>query len=223
MDVEQQTIDHRTARITRLMPLAGVAFAVLSIAGNLTIGPFPDESTSPGRLAEFYRVHHANVAAGGRLLEWSAVFFALFAVGLAARVRTYSPVIASLVLVGAAVDTVADGFGGAVYSFLGGVGGDGHLSAAALQAVHSWGAAFGMGAGAAVFTIGVATAAALSRSVPAWLGWSALVLGVAQLTPVGFLASMLFLAWAAVAGVVLTVRPTDRDPVVGATRVGAHA
>lgn len=159
MNIDQEKVEKeyaagRGAALTRMLPLAGVLYAFLTIAGYSTIGEFPDASTPPSGLAAFYRDHHANVVTGGRLLEWSAVCFGLFAVGLAARVQRSSTVIASLVLVGAAVDTVADGFSGAVYTFLGGVGGDGHLSPSALQAVHAWGAEFGMGAGIVVFAIG---------------------------------------------------------------------
>jgi hypothetical protein len=58
-----------------------------------------------------------------------------------------------------------------------------------------------------VLALGVALAAVTTAAVPRWLGWSGLVLALAQFTPVGFLASMLFLLWALVAGLVLAVRP----------------
>ena len=40
-----------TDRLTRWLPLAGVAFAVLAMAGNLTIGDFPDIDTPIGKLS----------------------------------------------------------------------------------------------------------------------------------------------------------------------------
>ena len=221
--VEKEYAAGRAAALTRMLPLAGVVYAFLTIAGYSTIGEFPDASTPPSGLAAFYRDHHANVVTGGRLLEWSAVCFALFAIGLAARVQRSSTIIASLILVGAAVETVADGFSGAVYTFLGGVGGDGHLSPSALQAVHAWGAEFGMGAGTVVFAIGVVAATFLTRAIPAWLGWSAVVLGVAQLTSVGFYASLLFLAWAIVAGIAMALRPMAGGHRAARPPTAAHA
>jgi hypothetical protein len=59
-------------------------------------------------------------------------------------------------------------------------------------------------------TLGLFAAGVFSRALPAWLAWSALVLGIAELTTFGFYASMLALLWTAVAGVVLSVRPLDR-------------
>ena len=226
MKIHQQDVDadagaRRVLVLTRMLPLAGVLYALLTMAGYLMIGEFPDASTPTSELTTFYREHHANVTAGGRLLEWSAVCFGLFAVGLAVRVQRSSTAIASLVLVGAAVETGADAFGGALYTFLGGVGGE--LSPTALPAVHAWGAAFGMGAGAILFALGIAAAALLTRSMPAWIGWSAVVLGVAQLTSVGFYASLLFLAWAAVAGVALSLRPITGGHQVGTQPTAVHA
>lgn len=218
MKIHQEDVDadvraRRVLVLTRMLPLGGVLYALLTMAGYLTIGEFPDASTPTSELATFYRENHANVTTGGRLLEWSAVCFGLFAVGLAVRVQRSSTAIASLVLVGAAVETGADAFGGAIYTFLGGVGGE--LSPSALQPVHAWGAAFGMGAGAVLFTMAIAAATLLTRSIPAWIGWSAVVLGVAQLTSVGFYASLLFLAWAAAAGVAMSLRPIAGDHHVG--------
>ena len=37
-----------TTTLQRIAPLAGVLFAGLSIAGDFTIGPFPDGSTPAG-------------------------------------------------------------------------------------------------------------------------------------------------------------------------------
>ena len=226
MKIDQENIDRengarRALALARVLPLAGVLYALLTMAGYLTIGAFPDASTPSSELATFYREHGANVTAGGRLLEWSAVCFGLFAVGLAVRVQRSSTAIASLVLVGAAVETGSDALGGAIYTFLGGVGGD--LSPSALPAVHAWGAAFGMGAGDVLFSLGIAAATVLTRSIPAWLGWSAVVLGVAQLTSIGFYASLLFLVWAAVAGVAMSLRPVAGDHHVGRHPAAVHA
>ena len=57
--------------------------------------------------------------------------------------------------------------------------------------------------------------------MPAWLGWLALVLGIGTLTPppFGFYADLLFLLWAAVAGMVLSVRRVQPSPASGAMPV----
>lgn len=193
---------------TRWLPLAGVAFAVLQIIGDLTIGEFPDESTSLGKLTDFYAAHHAQVGLGGRFLEMSAAFLALFGAALCVRVWRTSPVAATIIGIGAAMDAFAEANAGATYHFLGDLGVTKNLSPQALQAWHAAGASLGVTAGVIVLTVGIALAAVTTPAVPHWIGWSGLGLALAQFTPVGFFASMLFLLWAMVAGLVLAARPT---------------
>ena len=69
-------------RLARLVPLAGVVFAVLTLAGYLTIGPFPDSDASVSELTSFYAAHHGQVAAGGQLLGLAAIFLALFGIAV---------------------------------------------------------------------------------------------------------------------------------------------
>lgn len=202
-----------TTTLRRIAPLAGVLFAGLSIAGDFTIGPFPDGSTPAGDLPGYYAAHGAHVALGGTLLGVGGVFFAIFAAAVWARVRAGVPaVVAGVVLLGAAVDTMADLNSGAGYNLLGGIGADRNVTPEALQALHIYGAEFGVGGGATLFLLGVAVAGIGYRAVPRWLAWTGLLLGLAQFapSPYGFFASMILLLWVAVAGVTLAARP---DPV----------
>jgi hypothetical protein len=73
--------------LRRIAPLAGVLFAGLTIAGDLTIGPFPDGSTPVGDLPASYRAHGAHVSLGGTLMALGGVCFALFAAAVWARLH----------------------------------------------------------------------------------------------------------------------------------------
>jgi hypothetical protein len=202
-----------TPALRRVAPLAGVLFAGLSIAGDLTIGPFPDGSTPAADLPAYYSAHGDHVALGGTLMGIGGVFFAIFAAAMWARVRGAVPaVVSGVVLVGAAVDTMADLNSGAGYNLLGGIGADRNVTPQALQALHIYGAEFGVGGGATLFLLGVAVAGIGYRAVPRWLAWTGLVLGLAQFapSPYGFFASMILLLWVAAAGIALAARP---DPV----------
>jgi hypothetical protein len=196
----------RADAVTRYLPLTGVGYAVLVIAGYLTIGDFPDGETSPSGLVSYYASHHADVGHGGRLLEWSAVALALFAVALSSRARS-SGVWATVILVGGTMDAIASATSGATYTLLGDASTGRNLDPAALQAWHLSGSEFGVGAGLTLMLLGVLMASVTTRAVPAWLGWSGAVLGVAQLTMFGFFASLAFLLWCVAAGIVLTARP----------------
>lgn len=198
-------------RLARGIGLAGIAFAGLEVAGNLSIGAFPDADTPIAKLIPFYASHHAAIARGGLLLHWAALFLALFAAALWFRIRSAHPLLAGAALVGAAV-AVADELAGAgVYSTLGFLGGKGSVIApAALQAVHVNGAGGGLttgDGGLAVLLLAVAVAGIRGRAFPRWLAWSALPLGLLQLTPLGFFAEMVFLVWAVAAAIHLAARP----------------
>ena len=116
---------------------------------------------------------------------------------------------------------MADLNSGAVYSLLGEIGVDPHVTAPALQAWHISGSAFGVGGGTTLFLLGLAVAGIAYRAVPRSLAWTGLVLGIGQFAPhpSGFFASLLFLLWMAVAGIALAIRPETRRAPSQAERV----
>jgi hypothetical protein len=195
------------ARLGRLLPLAGVGFALLSIAGNLTIDKFPDSDTPVAKLTQYYATHHHQVGVGGTLLAWAAILLGLFGVALWARVRSsVHPAIAGAVLLGAAVATANELSGASAYITLGTIGHQAGVSPAALQAWHINGSEGSVGS-TMILLVAIGVAGILSRALPRWLAWPALLLGIVQISPIGFLASLLTLAWAAATGIVLVVRP----------------
>lgn len=203
------TIDRRSTTLQRLAPLAGVLFGGLTLGGDLIIDNFPDGSTPAGQLPVYYAAHGSQVSMGGSVMGWGALFFALFGVAVWTRARRpgVPAVVTGLVLLGATVETASDLTGGAVYRLLGQIGTDPHVSASALQAWHIWGSEFGTTGGMTLFLVGVAVAGIAYRAVPRWLAWTGLLLAVVQFTPWSFLGTVVFLLWAAVAGVVLSIRP----------------
>ncbi len=78
------------------------------------------------------------------------------------------------------------------------------------------------GASTFVFLLTAAMAGLAARAIPRWLAWPALLLAVLALVPgpFGFLASMVFLAWTAAAGItflVLGARQSRRPHLTHAT------
>jgi hypothetical protein len=208
MDVESTTRTRTRTQTLRWLPLAGVGFAALQAAGDLTIGPFPDGSTSPARLVDYYATHHSQVSLGGRLLELSAVFLALLGVAIWARLRSTAPVVGVAALVGASMAAVDAATAGATYRFIADIGVQKGVSPEALQAWHVLGSGFGVIAGTLLLLLSVAFAGIVARAVPMWLGWVSLLLAAATLSPFGFLASLVFVLWAAVAGIALLAGAT---------------
>jgi hypothetical protein len=210
-------------RLGQLVPLAGAVFAVLTIAGYATIGPFPDTDASIPELTSFYAAHHSQVAAAGQLLGLAAIFLALFGTAVWARIRSSDlhPVVAGTALVGTTMAAVSWLEGAGAYSILGEIGHQPWLAPAALQATHVGGTVGGIDGGTVLFLLAVATAGIAGRAFPRWLAWPALVLAIVYLTPFGYFASLLVLPWAAVTGIIMTVRPTHSVPTT--TEVTAPA
>lgn len=192
----------------RWLALAGAAYGALTLAGDLVIGDFPDEKTSAPALVKYYATHHSDVAHGGLLMVFGALFLGLFVAALAVRARA-SLGAAAVIAVGGAAMTAMAVLSGSTYLLLGNVATDKNLTPEALQAWHVSGAAFGSSAATAVLLLGVALAGLGARAVPRWVAVTALVFAVGIMVPgLGFLFSMLFLPWSVLVGVALTVRPT---------------
>jgi hypothetical protein len=153
----------------------------------------------------------AHVSLGGTLMALGGVCFALFVAAVWARLHgaRVPALVAGVVLLGAAVDTMANLQSGAVYNLLGDIGRDPAVTGPALQAWHIQGSEFGVGGGAALFLLGVAVAGIAYRAVPLWLAWTGVVLAVGLFapSPFGFFASMLLLLWVAAAGIAFALRP----------------
>jgi hypothetical protein len=223
MNYQKQDPERRLTPLTRILPLAGVAYAALIMAGNLSIGDFPGTDTSLPELSRYFANHSSQVETGGQLMIWGGLALGLFGIAVWSRAREAAgpPVVAGLLLVGTAVAVVSELIGAASYVTLGNIGANPDVTPEALQAWHI-GSQFG-GGGGTLLMVGLFAAGVFTRAIPRWLAWSALVLGIAEATPYGFFASLLFLLWTAVAGIVLTMRSNDPAParvVAGVTNPG---
>jgi hypothetical protein len=209
------SLERRTATIDRYAPLTGVLFAGLTLGGNVLIGPFPEGSTPASALRAYYATHAEHVLIGGYLALVGSVCLALFGVAIWSRLRARSapPVLLGAVLVGVAVQTVSALQNAAACVLLADLGRDPHVDPAALQAWQINASEFGPTAGFGLVLLAIAATGLLVKLVPGWVTGIALILGVAQFTPVAFLASLLVTALAAVAGIVLAVRPGRSVPL----------
>ena len=209
-----------TSRLGRLVPLAGAASALLTAAAYLEIGQNPDSNARVSTITRYYSTHHAHAFAGGIMLMYAAVFFALFGVAVWARIRTTAlhPVVAGVALAATAMATVSDLSYASSWYMLGDLGTKHTISPAALQSLHiavSAGDLPGV-AGLGILLLAIAVAGIQAGAFPRFIAWSALVLGILQLAPTpgafGFLAGLLVLPWMLVAGIAMFWRPGDSAP-----------
>jgi hypothetical protein len=122
---------------------------------------------------------------------------------------------------------IAFGIGGALFSAVGFTLANqvDHLTASdahTINLISNGGLFFPLAAGQAVFAISTAIAILRTRALPVALGWVALVLGVVAVTPIGFFATFVLLAWTLIVSVLVYMRsaapaetsaPAPRDPV----------
>jgi len=211
----------------RLAALGGLGFAVATIAGDFAIGPFPDPATPAPQLVSFYAAHHAQVLAGGILLGLGGVFFVPFGLAVWARIRQApaSPLLAALAVVATTLAVLTTLAAASAYEVLGDIGGRPGVSPAALQSWHIMGSEGSLAGSAStfLFLLTAALAGLGARAIPRWLAWAAVLLAVLVLLPhpVGFLASLAFLAWTAAAGIALLVTPRSQPHLSHAAPVPA--
>jgi hypothetical protein len=202
----------------RLFPLGGIAFVVLVVVTIVGIGgSTPGTDASAAELASFYDHHAVRQGVGSFMLAAAAPFVLLFGIGLATRAGAISTwgyvLLAGTILVAGAVLLTA------FVHFALANGADEEISPVALQALNSldgntWMAfnpAFG------VMMLGAA-GVMISARVLTWLGWTALVVGIAAFIPIAdFFALLATLLWIAVTGVLLAREAASprSEPVVG--------
>ena len=219
MKDQTATQERGSGSLARFLPLAGVGFAVLTIAGDLTIGEFPDPESSLAELSTYYAAHADSVRTGGQLMIWgrSSSGSSAWPCGTGCASPRHHLVVAGLVLVGTAIAVTSEPRWRRSLRPTGNIGADSTVTPEALQAWHV-GSQYRRRRRLPPDTGTVRR----RRRQPGHSGLAGMVGARArnrQLTPFSFYATMLFLLWAAVAGVVLSVRSAKPIPSSGAQPV----
>ena len=194
----------------RWLPLSGIVFVVVSLGAVVGLGgETPDSDASGARVASFYEAREARHIAAAFLLAASLPFLVFFAASLATRLwpaeGTRRPVW-ELVLVGGSVVTASVLMIVALLHFAVVDSADEGMSAGALEALNvldadSW---IAFNAALGVMMLGAAGSLLPRAGAYRWLGWTALVLGIALFVPFAdFIALLLTLVWIVVTSVML--------------------
>ncbi len=190
--------------IRRALPLSGVVFVVLALLAIVGLGgDTPTTDDSAAEILSFYDDHAVRQGVAAFVFALSVPFLVFFAVSLATTAAAEGaerrPVwqhvlIAGSVLTGAVLLVAA------LVHFALADAADNEASAEAVQALNAvdgstW---LGFNAGFGVMMLGAAGCMIprVRAALPAWLGWTALVLGVALFIPFAdFVALILTLLW----------------------------
>jgi hypothetical protein len=203
----------RLSRITT--PLTGVLFVGLTLA-TIFIGASntPDSNWSGTRVIAFYEAHRHNQRVSDVIAAVAFLFLVFFAASLRSYLRRAerAEAASTLSLVGAALFAVgfviASGFDYALADV------PSHLAPAAAQALNVasndvW---LLVPIGGCAFSIANGVAILRGAPLPKWLGWVAIVIGIAAVTPALFFALFALLVWTLIVSVLIYLRSGTSSP-----------
>ena len=206
----------RSLRGSRLAPLTGLLFVVLTLASFSIGGEPPDADAPPGEVVEYWVDHEDSGMVGALVEALAATSLVFFGATLHRALRAVAP----------DGPLPAAAFGGAVVAAAG-IGVDASLRFAAadlagdvspevLQTINGlWSDFFfPMVVGMAALVLAASLAALAARALmPAWMAWIGVLVFVVLFTPAGFVGFLVGGVWIAALSILLW-RRADRAPAV---------
>jgi hypothetical protein len=203
----------------RLLPLSGIIYVVLALAGPVAIGQSTPGTDDPAsKVLAFYHAHSTRQGITSFVLAASVPFLIAFAASLATRlwpIDARRPVWELVLLAGAAMTGAAITAVAWIHFALADAG-DNRIGGAGIQALNELDNNFWVAANPSigVMLLGAAGAILASQWGRRWIGWAALVLGVALFIPVAdFFALLLSFVWVIVVSIVLYRDTSAGDPL----------
>jgi hypothetical protein len=208
-------------RLSRLAPLTGVIFAVILIIGVFSGNETPNADASSAKVIAYYGSHRSEVETSSVLFALAFLFLVLFAGSLRSYLRRTAAAegLAAIVLAGAVLMAAGALLGSSVEFGL--AENVSHLEPAAAQTMNVLSNEIFLPVlgGAFLFAIGSGLAILCGARLPKWLGWVAIVLGIAALVPpASFPALLGFAIWSVVVSILIYRRtgPADAAPTAAA-------
>lgn len=194
--------------------LTGGLFVLAALAAFIVGGDTPDGDASSETVIAYYTAHRTESIAASIILALAAVPTLAFAARLRERARLAMGTDRTLpnLAFGAGVLTAAGFLGAAVIHLaLSDFARD--LDSSAAQALNALGADSFLlfSTGLAVLVLAGSLVVIRARLLPAWLGWSGIVVAIAMFTPVAFFAACIAGAWVIVTSLLLYANP---EPVL---------
>lgn len=199
-------------RWARFAPLTGVAFAVLTVVGILASGgETPEGSASPAKVIAYYAAHRSEIETSAILLALAFLFVVLFAASLRSYLRRTPAAegLSALVLAGGVLMAAgALSTSGVEYGLAHNI----HVLALSPQTAQATNLVsqelfLPILAGAFIFAVAGGLAILRGAQLPRWLGFAAIVLGIAALIPpASFPALIGFVIWSVVVSILIYVR-----------------
>jgi hypothetical protein len=194
-------------RWSRLAPLTGAVFVVLAVVAVFASGEeTPKASVSATKVVSFYSEHHSALERGAILFALTFLAFVLFSGSLRSYLRRTSGCegLAAMVLAGAILMAVG-ALGGTGIEY--GIAHNLHdLSPEAVKTLNFISAELFLPVLAGGFIFGMCAGLAILRGadLPNWLGWVAVLLGIAAIVPpASFIALGVLVIWSLVVTILM--------------------
>jgi hypothetical protein len=189
----------------RYAPLTGVAFFVIVLIGFLIGGDTPGSHDSAIKAEAFYTRHRDQQMVASFIIMWGAIFLPFF-VSTLKRALDWSGGtgrLANACFAGGIIYTMGFFLLATVHLAL--ADGAGKTTPQVTQTLNVLdnNDFIPVGAGLGIFILSAGLAIVRYRALPAWLGWSAIVIGILAFTPAGFFAFLLGGVWILVTSIVL--------------------
>ena len=191
----------------RWLPLTGILFIALAITGFIVGGEPPDAAgNSADEIVQFYTDNQDRVMASIIILSVATVLFVFFASHLRSvldRGDGEDGMFSRIAFVGAVVFAVGAAVDGTLLIAISEAAGE--IEPAQIETLQAfWDNDFlPLAMGIVLFTLGSGISIVLHKSLPVWLGWIAIVLGIVGMTPIGWVAFMGTGVWILIVSVML--------------------
>lgn len=204
----------------RLAPWTGVAAVAFIVAAFIVSGSSPGTSDSGQKVLQFYADNESSQVIAAILLAYGAILLIFFAGTLSTLVRRTDPgsgALSRLVVAGGALEALGLAIFGSISLTLA----DTHdkIGPEAAQALNVLNQDFFLPLvlGVSVLMFSSAVAILRNAALPRWLGWAALVIGIAAVTPAGFIAFLATGLWILAASIVMLRTPATESPPAAPT------
>jgi hypothetical protein len=214
-------------RLSRLAPLTGVLFAVLVVVGVFSSNSeTPEANSSPTKVIAYYSTHGSEVETSAILFALAFLAIVLFAASLRSYLRRTPAAegLSALVLAGSVLMAAGSlTSSGVEYGLAHNLS---HLSPATAQTMNLLSQELFLPIIGGAFLFAIASGLGILRgaALPTWLGWVAIVLGIAVLIPpASFPALLGFVIWSIIVSILIYLRTGPATPAPPADEPGALA
>ncbi len=196
-------------RLSRLAPLSGAVFFVLTVAAIFSGGETPDANASVAKVLSYYATHRSEVETSAILIAFAFLFLVLFAASLRSYLRRTPAAegLAALALAGAGVMAAGALIVTSIeYGLAHHLRDLGPASAQTLSFLSNE-LFLVVIAGGFLFALPAGLAILRGAQLPKWLGWVAIVLGICFVIPPAIFPALLgTLLWSAIVSVLVYLR-----------------